>query len=347
MGAFTSDLLKQHAPACWFPLNHAEAMRHHPRLHLRALCDRDAQALARAAAAHEVGITYTEPRQLLDEVRPVLLGIATRTLGRAALIQEALERGVRALHVEKPLCNGVRELQGLAAAVARPGVFVTYGAIRRFFPAYRLARELADSGRYGALREIRVQLGSGTLFWTHPHAVDLILFGAGEREIAGVQARLARVESGSSSVDVESDPLVVSATIHFHDGVTGHITQALGADVVLSCADAEIAVRADGGTLEVYAARNGALYPTAAPHEHAPSAHGPCGTLAPVSQLVACLDGDAAAIAGNAVVKRDLLAGQRILFAMLQSHLEASRIVAPAAIDDAMFIHARTNGRHA
>jgi len=347
MGAFESELLRRHAPHCWFPLSHVEAMRRHPRLHLRALCDREPEALAQAAAAHEVAATYTRPEALLSEVRPALLGIATRTPGRADLIMAATGSGVRAIHVEKPLCNGVRELDALAASFAQHDTFVTYGAIRRHLPPYQLARDLVDSGRYGPLREIRVQLGSGTLFWTHPHSIDLILYAAGDRAVAGVQARLADLRAGRSRVEVESDPLVVAATLHFHDGVAGHITQGLGADVVLSCADGEIAVRADGGTVEIYATGKDALYPTAAPYLGPWPAAGPPGTLAPVSQLVDCLDGDSGARERNAVVKRHLLAGQRMLFAMLQSHLEASRIVDPMALDSDMFIHARTGGRHA
>jgi scyllo-inositol 2-dehydrogenase (NAD+) len=348
MGAFTSDLIRSHAPDCWFPLNHAEAMRQHPRLRLRALCDVDNEALARAAWAHGVAATYTDLRRLLQEVRPCLLGIATRTIGRADAIQDAVAQGVQALHVEKPLCNSMRELAALESTFERSGVFVTYGTLRRHLAPFQAARALAESGRYGPLREIRVNLGSGTLFWTHPHSVDLLLYGAGNRPVAGAQARLAEVSTPASRWDVLSDPRVLSAAIHFKDGVVGHITQALGSDFVLSCAEAEITVRADGGAIEIYAAPPGAIYPRTAPlADVAATPAGPTGSLAPISQLVACLDHDSAAIAANAVVKRDLLLGQRILFAMLQSHLMGSRIVEPAAVDEAIFVRAQSGGRHA
>lgn len=347
MGAFTSESVRCHAPACWLPLSHADAIRQHPRTRLAALCDVDPDAVRRAGAAHGVEALYTNPRLLLDEVRPRLAAIATRTMGRAVLIADALAAGARALHVEKPLCNGVHELRELRTVLSADTVYVTYGAVRRHFPIYRRARELADSGDYGALREIRVALGRGQLFWTHPHAVDLILFAAGARRMAGVQARLADVRSRASRFAVESDPLVVGATLHFDDGVAGHITQALGADLVLSCADAEIAVRADGLALDVYAARAGSPYPSLEPLAGPSGDAGPCGTLAPIAHLAACLDEDPAAIAANRIVKRDVLRGQQVLFAMLQSHLEGSRIVEPEAADEAIFIEAITGGRHA
>ena len=350
MGAFTSDSVKRQAPPFWFPLSHAEAVQAHPRLSLAAVCDVDPAAAERAASAYGVGRTFSDALAMIDEVRPSLLCVATRTPGRAALMMEAIDRGIRALHVEKPLCNGAAELRELAAFVDRPEVFVTYGAIRRFLPPYRLARQLADSGRYGPLREIRINMGgAGALFWSHPHSIDLILFGAGSRSVEGVQARLRGVvpTSSGSPRNVDSDPVVVSATIHFDDGVTGLLSQALGHDFILSCADAEIAVRANGGMVEIYAARDGSIFPSASPLEAEVADDGAQGTLAPLSQLVACLDGDHDAIAANQIIKADILSGQRIAFAMLQSHLANGSVVSPAAIDDSILIHGRTEGRYA
>src|SRR5690242_3246820 len=89
MDAFTSETVRRHAPACWLPLSHAEAIVRHPRTRLAALADLDADALHRVGAAHGVTALYTDPRRLLDEVRPALVGIATRTIGRAGLIADA------------------------------------------------------------------------------------------------------------------------------------------------------------------------------------------------------------------------------------------------------------------
>jgi predicted dehydrogenase len=169
MGAFTSEVIRQYAPACWFPLSHAEAIVAHSALSLDALCDRDGEAVARAAAAYHAPRTYTDPYLLLREVKPSLLCLATRTHGRAELIVDAVDAGVRALHVEKPLCNTVRELDAVAKVFDRDDIFVTYGAIRRQLSPYRAARALANSGVYGPLREIRVAAGRASLYGTNPH----------------------------------------------------------------------------------------------------------------------------------------------------------------------------------
>jgi len=347
MGAFTSETLRGQIPDFWFPLSHAEAVLRHERLQLSALCDTSAEAVAKAAKAYHVVATYIDARKLVDEVRPSLLCIATRTVGRADLMLDAADMGVRAMHVEKPLCNSVSELERLTALLSRGDVFATYGAVRRFMSVYRFAKELADSGRYGPLREIRVNLGSAALYWTHPHSVDLILFAAGSRRVTGVQCRLSGVVAGASRTEIESDPTIVAAALYFDDGVTGIITQALGADLVLCCKDAEIAVRANGARVEIYTPRDGSIFPSAQPFDGEQPAADAEGTFAPVSQLVGCLDGEASAIAHNAVNRSDILRGQQILFALVQSHLEESRIVAPDGVDPSMVIHARTGDRYA
>lgn len=345
MGAFTSDSVRTFAPACWLPLSHAEAIKSHPRLALKALSDIDPGMLTQAVEKYQVEQHFSKPLDLLNEIRPALVGIATRTIGRADLMLSAIAAGTRAIHAEKPLCNSVSELNALRTVLEREDVFVTYGAIRRFLGIYQRARALADSGQYGALREIRVNLGSAPLFWTHPHSIDLLLFGAGNRRAVGVQAYLADVVSETSRIRIESDPRVITASIYFEDGVVGHITQALGSDFVLSCENAEIVVRADGSDMGIYSVGEG-IYPTMKPQlDVATQEIG--GTLAPISQLVACIDGDLDSIAKNAIVKRDILAGQQIAFAMLQSHLEGSRIISLFDVDPEIVILARTGGRHA
>ena len=345
MGAFTSESVRRHAPPCWLPLAHAEAIAQHPRLSLVALADVDRGNVEKAADHYGVQQRFTDARHLIENLRPMLLGIATRTPGRAGLIEFAANAGVRAIHTEKPLCNSVHELEMLGAVFKLDDLFITWGAVRRFFGVYRQALALAESGRYGALKEIRVNFGSAPLYWTHPHAIDLLLFAAGTRKVTQVQARLGALENRSRVTRIENDPVAIAASVHFDDGVAGHITQALGADFILSCQDAEIAVRADGWRLELYGGSDQA-YPAsqtlAIDEDRLPG-----GTLAPVSMLVDCLMQDQESIRANARLKDDILRAQSIAFAMLQSHLEGSRAVALEAIDPALEILAASGGRPA
>ena len=72
MGTFTSELMRRHAPACWFPLSHAEAIAAHHGLQLAGFADQDVAAAARAAQAYGVASYGNDPKRLLDELRPGL-----------------------------------------------------------------------------------------------------------------------------------------------------------------------------------------------------------------------------------------------------------------------------------
>lgn len=347
MGAFSSESVKRWAPDCWFPLAHAEAIAVHQNLELAGLCDSSADNLQRARAAYGNPPGFERVDELVTAVRPKLAGIATRTVGRAEIIKTLFAGGTRAFHVEKPLCNSVSELKQIAAIFNRDEVFATYGTIRRFFHICVQARGLVESGRFGALREIRANMGEGSLFWVQPHAIDWILFAAKERKVAGVQARLGDIESGDLRLDIVNDPIVQSGTIWFADGVAGHIGRGGGLELVMSCETGEVIIRSDGRILEVAVSEGADPYWTREQWTEAPSLSGPQGSLAPISQLAACLVDDVQAIASNRQVKRDILRGQEITFAMVQSHWEGSRIVAPDEIDPAIRVFARTGGNFA
>lgn len=340
MGAFTSETMLKHAPECWHPLNHAEAMRANPGVELVALCDINPRTLEAAGRAHGVERLFVDREAMMKEILPDILAIATRTIGRTELIESALSHGLRAIHSEKPLCNSVAELERLQSHLSRSDLFFTFGTIRRFFPLFVQARELAMSGRYGSIREVRVALGPGTLYWTHPHSLDLILFAAGERTLEGVQARLGEaVMEGDVLV---SDPIVESATLYFSGGVTGHITRATGYSFTISCEAAEIIVSRDGARLSILTCPEGDIYPELVLYPSPRENDGPGGSFGAINQLASCLSGHQQAIAANSEIKRHIILGQKIAFSMVQSHREGSRILNYGDVDTGMKILARS-----
>lgn len=347
MGAFTSAGVRQYAPSAWLPLAHAEAIVAHGGLELAALCDASADNLARAQAAYGNPPGYTDVEALARDVRPDLVGIATRTIGRAAIIQILFEHGTRAFHIEKPLCNSVAELGAIERIFAQDDVFATYGAVRRYFHIYAYAVAMAHSGQFGELLEVRANFGPGALYWVQPHAVDLILYAARGRQVEGVQARLLDVREGDVPGVIASDPVVGAASIWFEGGLAGHIGRAPGFDLMLSCARGEIAVRSDGRRIDLLVQRGDDPYLVAEIDSPVPLAEGPQGALAPITQLVACLRSDSAAMAANRINKRDILLGQAISFAMVESHRQGSRIVTFDDVAADLVVMAKTGGNYA
>ncbi len=343
MGAFTSPAVRDYAPPCWFPLAHAEALAAHPDVELLGLCDPFAETLERAQAHYGVPNGYADHAALLAEASPEIVCVATRTVGRAAIMADCIAAGARALHVEKPLCSSAAELAELRTLLTRDDVFVTLGTIRRFFPAMQGALALAESGDIGDLLEIRVNMGPRPLYWTHPHSIDLALMMANGRAVEAVEAKLSPLETDADGV-VLNDPQILAATIWFAGGVACHIGRTLGNEVELSCASGRVMVKNDGWrtVLSEYVGDDPYLRDRDLTFDVADDR--PQGTLAPMSQLVACLQGNEAARIANARVRADILTGQAILFAIVESHLHGGRPVTLDQIDPDRRILAATNG---
>ncbi len=354
MGAFTSPSVREYGPECFLPSAHAEAIQQADGISLEILCDPNEDALHRAAE-HYGGISqrYRNYVDFLDELYPAdIVTIATRTIGRAQMIADCIESGSRALHVEKPICNSVAELERLETLLARDDVFVTLGAVRRHFAIYKEAVARAQSGIYGDLLETSAEFGARTLYWSHPHTVDLILLAAAGAKVEAVQARLGEVERDGSRI--VNDPVVMGATIWFEGGFAGHITRIPGTDFRLACQTAQIAVTSNGHSLWLSGRpkpdpdASGDTKPAGANPYHEPTRlefnppDQPQGALAPILQLADCLKGSETARVANAALKRDIVIGQRILFAIVQSHFEGGRPVTLDEIDPDLFIEGRT-----
>jgi predicted dehydrogenase len=346
MGAFTSEAVTKWAPRYWLPLSHAEAMVAHPGIALAALSDSDPEALERARRVHHAAMGFGDYREMLDVVRPDIVGLATRTLGRAEIIERCVAGGVRALHVEKPLCNSVAEYERLVKLFDREDLHVTLGAIRRFLPPFVIARDIAASGELGEIMEIRVKMGRRQLYWSHPHSVDLILFMAGNRRVNSVQARMSEFECGADLV-IDADPMVEGATIWFEDGVAGHIGRGDGIECEICCERGQVVVKQDGGRLVI--GRAAAENPYMTEHEidlpaGKPDSH---GTVFPLDQLAGCLADKDAALAANRVNKRDILLGQKLLFAMASSAIQGGGPIAFEQIDPRLTIYGKTGELYA
>jgi len=343
MGAFTNPRVRQYAPPFWMPLNHAEAMAAQPEISLVALCDSNPEQLARAQAEHSVSKGFSDHRKLLAGVKPDILGIATRTRERPAIIEDALAAGVRALHLEKPLCNSVAQLSRLEQLLAPEGIACTYGTLRRYFPVYRRARELAQSGRFGELQQVEACLGRAALMWAHPHSLDILRFVAGDAEVERVSARFVGSGFSVAGATLDGDPIVISALLEFANGVSGLITQGGGIDVVLHCSKGRITVESDGHRLVCRSSDGQDTYWRQ--NESESDSLGAGGTRLALDRLVGALRG--AARAQAATDKRAIIESQRLLFACVQSHLAGGAAVDPRQLDPALSITGRSGELYA
>jgi scyllo-inositol 2-dehydrogenase (NAD+) len=315
MGARTADTLRAAVPKGWLPLNHAEAVASLPGLRLVACCDRD-PAMAEEAAGRYGGTPYTDYRDILAKGVPDIVTIATRTEGRAAMIAACAEAGARAIHAEKPLCRNIEEGEAAANAVIRNKVAFSFGTTRRYMGAYRRARDIVQSGRFGKERQLLLHFRAGPLQWTHPHSVDLAMFFAGDTEPETAQAALIKPETWDGKV-LDADPNLAMGLLRFASGFTALLTTAPGCDASVICEKGIVNVLADGAAIECRAPTpgKGAAYFDAVENEEIPS--GPSGLQVALSELRDAILKGTPSSGGIHLA----LGGQRALFALALSGL--------------------------
>ena len=319
MGAWTPEDTKRRLTRGWLPVNHAEALSDLDGVEIVALCDVDPEQLAKTGTRYGVEQRYLDYRQLIDDCRPDILSIATRTPQRAEILTYAALGGVRGIHCEKPIANSVARARSLVDLIQANDVKLSYGTTRRFMEAYRRARELMDS-EIGELVHIAIDHGRTTLLWNHPHSVDLILYFAGARRVRAVQAR-CQMRGGLKDWVIDDDPVLLSGSVIFEDDVIGHISSVPGFHSRVSGLHGSVAVLSNGTKIEVE--RQG--------HSDSPNPERQCepcepkmsGTQTAFSELAHAIRTDGT----SPICPRAVLAGMMILIGFVQSSLQDSRLI--------------------
>jgi predicted dehydrogenase len=188
---------------------------------------------------------------MIDEVRPDILLIATRTEGRARLIEHAAEKGVGGVHFEKPLAHSVMECRHALAAAEVAGVKLSYGAVRRCMDVPRRVKKGIDAEEMGMLRQIVIECGRVELLWSHPHHFDLITFFAGLSDVEAIQARMTFETAAWSERVLDADPIVEALSIQFRGRLSATILPTGAGVVRLICERGEYVIGGNTSWLAV------------------------------------------------------------------------------------------------
>lgn len=253
MGAEPSQRLEGKIPAGWLPISHAEAIVSNPKLELVALCDVDEARRSRFAQLYNVEKTYANYQELLTEIKPGFVCIATRTEGRTDIIKSSIDNGAKAIYLEKPISRSIAEAQNIIEYAAQNKVLLGYGVNRRYHATYLRAKEIIDSGELGEIVEIIVEHDRAQLFWTHPHSVDIIQFFAATTDLDFVQAT-CEFSNGYLPTDnllIDDDPTILNAFFRFNNGIQASITCGKGLNTRIACTKGVLTVLGDGYSIEI------------------------------------------------------------------------------------------------
>jgi predicted dehydrogenase len=326
----------------WLPISHAESLLACPAFHLCGMSDIDSDRLAWASAHYQMTKKSTDYEQLINELRPELVSIATRTPDKAVIIDYAIRHGVKSIYVEKPLANNLDTVDRLLATAAQHHVHVAYGVNRRYHALYRQARAILRSGEIGELCEIIFEFGEGALFWTHPHTMDLILFFSDEAPLA-IQAHLdPNSVHLTSDLHIDSDPIITHAHIWLSNGARATITRGKGCHVKIACSRGSIEIPNDGAELHLRKETTPGGY-----FHHVSTLTGTEQTSATVTAFHEL----AQAIRNNqpftAISPHEIRQSMALLFGAAYSGLNNGEKININNIPPALTVMARTNGRYA
>ena len=258
---------------------------------------------------------------MLVTVRPDIVSVATPAAARAEVIVAAVRQGVRAIYAEKALCCSLEETRVITEACQGAGVALNIGTSRRYHPAYRAARSLAEAGGLGP-RQLAVAYASGPLLHTHSHTVDTLLFLLGDPEVLEVSASLTlppdRVQDGR----FPEDPGVRWALLTCAGGLRAALFSVPGRyEFELICSRGAIQAYNNGYSETWRLRRPGrerqggmAVWESLPFPRHEP---GPSPTLCALGELVAAMEKGTPTSGGIHIARRQM----EVSLAMASSHL--------------------------
>ncbi len=170
----------------------------------RAAAERYARGKARV---------FDDPRRMLDETRPDIVGVCNDNGGRAEAVLECLRRG---LHVvaEKPLALRSNHLDQIRRELKRSGVRLGMLLPMRWERPYQALKKIVDCGDIGEVIQVSAQksyvLGKrpkwmqerstygSTILWIGIHMIDLMRWTSGRefRAVAGFQGVAGDLRQG-------------------------------------------------------------------------------------------------------------------------------------------------------
>ncbi|QDT55390.1 4-carboxy-2-hydroxymuconate-6-semialdehyde dehydrogenase [Caulifigura coniformis] len=137
---------------------HLQEIAKIPGAHVVATCDAYRDLAMQAAARFQVPAYYENLADMLAEVRPEVVHLATPAHTHFELTRQCLTAGAN-VYVEKPFTQDAREAETLVAIANERGLKVCVGHDQLFDPAWLALRQRVDAGEIGGVTHVESVLG--------------------------------------------------------------------------------------------------------------------------------------------------------------------------------------------
>jgi myo-inositol 2-dehydrogenase / D-chiro-inositol 1-dehydrogenase len=148
------------------------------KLDLAGICDLSQESLAAAGQRFDLAPErqFTDLSDLLREVRPDCLIVATTAPSHAEYTSAAAEAGVRFILCEKPMATSLADCDRMISVCKSNDVRLAINHQMRFMDYYREAKRLVQSEEFGSLASVTVVAGNFGLAMNGSHYFEMFRF---------------------------------------------------------------------------------------------------------------------------------------------------------------------------
>jgi predicted dehydrogenase len=192
-----------------------------------AAADISQEALNKAREDYGAEQTYTDYRQMLDEVKPDLVSVVTAELLHSEMVVAAAESGVKGIICEKPMAMNLAEAQQMLDACSASGTKLTISHQRYYNSQYARARELIAQGEIGKVIFIEAFGMAPSIHTDGTHTIHMLMSLMGDPAVSYLIAQI----DGNSDYEYFGHRCdhAGNAFLTFENGCYAHLTWGLQA----------------------------------------------------------------------------------------------------------------------
>lgn len=193
------------------PATHAGAYKIHPRIRLAGLADINENRL-RTAARYFPGVPlFKTAEDLLKEIKPDIVSIATYPDSHLKLAKLAAKYKTKAIVCEKPIAEDIKEAEEIIGVCKKSNSLLFINHTRRFDPLFGRTREDIKKGKLGKIGQATAYYYNG-LFNNGTHVIDLLRFFLGD-----IDWVMAMENKKTKNPHLKGD-LNIDGLLHFKNG---------------------------------------------------------------------------------------------------------------------------------
>ena len=170
---------------CGFDDKPSKKIRTHAKAYFRnhatkivALCDIDERKLKKYGKKYHVKNLYKDADDMFSKENLDILSICTLARSHLNLVKKAVNNGVQAIFLEKPISNSLKSAKEITEICKKNSVTLVVDHQRRFDPFYHSLKHFIKRNGIGRIHHVNIHYGGGiTNTGTHIFDILRLIFG--------------------------------------------------------------------------------------------------------------------------------------------------------------------------